>query len=315
MQPVGLTSIPSSSSQLARFRHFFRMKVKFMNLFPMTIKARRFALPIVCLVLALMGAAQVKAQDVSTYLTDKIYQGSGTINLLKDVSAATLDQYLKASSELLLGIDVNENASGNETSTSMGIAIKSMTLYLKTTTGDFAFSNVFTNTTATLTTAGGGTGTYYTAFGQAGSSNLTGSTGFNMAALDDVIQLKDISFTGTILSANLAVSFVSTDPKGGANNTFFDFSGGFEDFALLSRADAVTLEQAAIGVAGSPSTITYATAPLSETLLAPTTTTTNPSSGGGAPAAPGAPLPSIWLFMAAAILMLLKVRTRRMEMA
>lgn len=289
--------------------------------------ARRFGAVLGLVSWMAVGGGVLRAQDTSTKLTDKIYQGSGVIDLLKDVSAATLQSYLASSSGLLLGVDVNENASGNETSDSLGVAIRSMTLRLTTTAGDFAFSDVFTNATALIKDSSGATAEYYTLFGQAGSSQITSSTtGFNLSSFDDLLELRDVSFSGDIIGAKIEVAFVSTVAKGGANELFFDFSGGFEDFALLSRADAISLESAAIGLADAPSTVTYESAPVSETILAPAPTpapapTTDvaispaPAGGGVAPAssAPGAPLPPVGLFAAAAALFLLRERIQKLR--
>src|SRR5512133_2698255 len=63
---------------------------------------------LLCLLLLLLGAAQVKAQ-IPAVLTDRIYQGSGTINLLKDVSSSTLQSYLQNNGIARLGVDLNEN--------------------------------------------------------------------------------------------------------------------------------------------------------------------------------------------------------------
>ena len=292
---------------------------------PVMRNIRRFPRRVVGLAgLVLLACSPVHAQDTSTLLTDKIYQGSGVIDLLKNVSAGTLSSYLKASSGLLLGVDVNENAAGNETSNSLGVAIQSMTLRLTTTTGDFAFSDVFTSTTAVMKDANGVTDTHYTLFGQAGSSQLTSSTtGFNLSSFDDLVELRNVAFTGDILGAKLEVAFVQTATKAaGANESFFDFSGGFEDFALLSRADALQVEAATIGTADAPTTVTYTAVPITETILAPvvadttpttTTTTSTPTTepvvvSTGAAAAPGAPLPPVGLFAAAACLLLFKTR-------
>jgi hypothetical protein len=273
------------------------------------------------LALAGAGLAAADAQTVdSTYLTDKIYQGSGVVDLLKDVSPETLAAYFAGNTTLLLAVDVNENASGNETSTSMGVAISAATLTLRTTAGDFAFSDVFTNTSASLTSTSGTTQDYYTLFGQSGSSNLTSSTtGFDLSRFDDLLELRNVSFTGEILSANLAISFVSTATRTGENESFFDFSGGFEDLALLNRVEAIQLEGANIGLEGAPSTITYETAPVSETVLAaPVAETSGDTATGGAvtggglagTSAPAAPLPPGVLLAGAAGLFLLGARER-----
>ncbi len=246
---------------------------------------------LVPLALAMLGAAAFA--DFSTLLTDKVQQGSGTIDLLKNMTATQLQDYLTQNGMLKLGVDVNENASGNETAKSEGVALKNVSLTITTTAGTFTFSNFVTGDTAMIQEAGTTTEQqFYTVFGQAGSSQLTSSTSsFNLAAYDDVILLQNVSFQGQILSASLNVQLLSTSTlKGDNNESFFDFSGGFEDMALLSSTDARMLETAKIGIADAPPSIVYTTAPptVMTTLLAeptpvaapapvPTTTTTAPA--------------------------------------
>lgn len=211
-----------------------------------------------CLMLlsSLAGAQEI----VSRTLTDAIYRGDGVINLLKDISGNELTQYFNQSGGLLLlGADINENNSGNESSTSQGVAIKQVQLSISTTDGDFTFSDFFTNTTAMLREAGSTTSSeYYTMFGQGGSSQLTGAGGFNLATFDDVLWLEQIFLTGTITRAELSITFLETPTSRPTEaESFFDFSGGFEDFALLAMADAILLEEAAIGMADAPSEVEY----------------------------------------------------------
>lgn len=249
---------------------------------PLTCSGAQATLRLGIAALVLLGVASPgRAQTIPSVLTDTISQGAGTIDVLKDVSAGALDEYLDANGKLILGIDVNENASGNESSTSMGIAIESLALVLTTTTGTFTFNDFYTSTTASLVAAGSTTAkNYYTAFGQSGSSNINGSTStFNLSAFDDVIYLNVGVYSGTILSASLQVQFLQTAPTG-SNNAFFDYSGGFEDLALLGAADANTLEAANIGTASAPSTVTFA----SQTLAPVPPTPTSP--GGPAPPLP-----------------------------
>ena len=117
--------------------------------------------------------------------------------------------------------------------------------------------------------------TFHTLFGKGGSSALTGSTaGFNLGQLDDVIQIRDVAFQGTLLSARVNVQLLETSAtRTQGNETFFDFSGGFEDFALLGAGDAAVLEAANFGVAASPEGISF----------------------NSADTTPGAPTPPLWL--------------------
>lgn len=257
-----------------------------------------------------LGAIQGFTQYSSVYLTDKIQQGAGVIDLLKDVAVADLQNRLTTQGGLLFAVDVSENSSGNETNSSQGVAIAAVTLRLKTTAGDFSFSDVFSNTTATIRNDAGVVQDYYTLFGKAGSSNLTSSTtGFDLARFDDLLELRNVSVSGDILDAKLEVAFVRTNPRDGANEEFFDFSNGFEDFALLNRLDAIQLESTAIGIADAPTTVSYTSAAVEETILAPTKTA-NPTLP-----APGAPLPPMKLMIAAVVVVAVVAFRRRKGIA
>ncbi|MBB5350893.1 hypothetical protein HNR46_001127 [Haloferula luteola] len=244
------------------------------------------------------------AQDVtSRALTDAIYRGDGVINLLKDISGSALTSYFtQTGGLLLLGADVNESNSGNESRDSLGVAIKQVQLSITTTAGDFTFSDFFTNTTAQLRENGSSVSSdYYTLFGQAGSSNITGNA--NLGTFDDVMWLENVTFTGEILSANLQITLLDTPTKNATGNeSFFDFSGGFEDFALLSAADAAQIDDANIGVSAAPSDINFATTRSVGEAIAAATAGTSPAPEAGAPAPitspPAAPAPP-WLFAAA----------------
>ena len=201
-----------------------------------------------CLTL-LVSAGFAAGQDSSRSLTDRIQRGSGTINLLRNLSAESLSDYLNVDGTLRLGIDVSENARGIENSSSLGIAIKSLELILVTTAGTFSFDDVFTGTIALIRETGTAQdNSFNVLLGQARRNSLTSSTpGFDLGRFDDVIQVRDIQYEGTILSANINVSFLDTPGSGRANDEFFDFSGGPEDFSLLSTSDAAALDALEIG--------------------------------------------------------------------
>jgi hypothetical protein len=230
-----------------------------------------------CCVLLLSHAG---AQEVvSRKLSDAIFRGDGVINLLNNISGSELTQYFNQTGGLLLlGADVNEDNSGNESSTSLGVAIKQVQLSISTTAGDFSFGDFYTSTTAMLREAGSTTSSeYYTMFGQGGSSQITGSGAFDLSSFDDVMWLENIMLTGTITRAELSITLLTTpSSRTSSSESFFDFSGGFEQFALLATADAVLLEEADIGVAAAPTGVTFTpTETVTEAIVAaaPTTTT------------------------------------------
>lgn len=207
--------------------------------------------------LALLFGMHARA-EIPTILTDTIKSGSGTIDVMKDVSAAELEEALSGGT-LYLGVDLNEDASGLEKSTSQGVAIKEMELIIQTTEGTFSFKTFYTNTTAMITEKGSTEAAeYHTLFGQTGSSDISSATaGFDLSTFDDVIEIQGIDFTGQVLSAEVRVTFLDTAKNGGDNEQFFDYSAGFEEFAILSSRDAQTLDNADIGLDAAPTSVTY----------------------------------------------------------
>lgn len=265
------------------------------------------------LLLVWSGIAAGQDALVSQRLTDAIYRGDGVIDLFNDLTAEQLAEFIDSGGgRLLLGVDVNENNSGNETSTSLGVAIEQIQLAISTSEGDFTFSDFYTNTTAVLRDAGSGVESeFYTLFGQSGSSQITGGNGFDLATYDDVLWIDNISLGGaTILGAELRVTFLETPSGSSATEaeSFFDFSGGFEDFALLSAADAIVLEDAATGVSEAPSSLVFSEETSASELLA--SEVTPPVT-----VIPGAPLPPLWLFGAFGVLAFVRQLNNRNERA
>lgn len=259
---------------------------------------KRFATAsrMIATLLGILFSASSLQAEIPTVLTDRIFKGSGTINLLKDMTGGELSSYLSSNGNLSLGIDLNEHSRGTESASSVGVAIQNISLMITTTAGTFSFSDIYTNTTAMIQAEGSNTAdSYYTLFGRNGSSQITSSKGrFDVSAFDDLIKVQNVSVTGEILSASVNVTFLDTDTSGGgANEDFFDFSAGFEDFAVFSAADAKILEAANFGVSAAPSSVTY------------------DSSTPESP--PGAPLPPLPLIAALGVLALMCQSRRAKE--
>lgn len=242
------------------------------------MRIRNFVLPGLTTLLALSNVALSQTIQ-STVLTDRIYRGDGVIDLLKNISGNNLSSYFNQTGGLLLlGADINEDASGNESNKSMGVAIKAAQLAIKTTAGDFTFSNFFTGTTAMLRAAGSTTASsYYTMFGQGGSSQITGTGPTDISRFDDVMWFENVAVTGAITSAKLRITLLDTPTsRPTAAESFFDFSGGFEEFALFSKADAVLIESANLGTTDAPSGINYVTNPVNAVTAIQTAIAANP---------------------------------------
>jgi hypothetical protein len=244
------------------------------------------ALPMAFVAAVMIGLAGLLPgahAQVPTLLTDKIYQGSGTINLLKDISAANLQAYLQQNGGALFGVDLNENLAGNETGSSIGVAIKSIELVITTTTGTMTFRDFYTSTSAMIRESGtSASQEFYTLFGTSGSASINGgTTDFDPSALEDVVAIRSISFTGTLLSAQLNVTFLRTANTGSqGNETFFDWSGGPEDFALINTTTAQAIEANAAGIQAAPTSVSYTSGDSAATVIS-----------RAAPTAPGAPCP------------------------
>jgi len=206
--------------------------------------------------LAIFFASAARA-EIPTILSDKIHKGSGIIDIMRNATGEELDSYL-ASGDVYLGVDLNEDAGGNESSTSLGVAIDQMELVITTTDGEFTFDEFYTNTTAMIEEAGTmQTQEYYTLFGSTGSNEISGSTtDFDLTQFDDVVELRNVEYSGTILSAELRVSFVDTSGSG-ETETFFDYSDGFEEFAILSASDAGLLDDSDIGLSDASSSLSF----------------------------------------------------------
>lgn len=94
--------------------------------------------------------------------------------------------------------------------------------------------------------------------------------------------INGVSFAGDILSASLAVTFLDTaKTRGDTNESFFDYSGGPEDFALLSAYAAQTIETASAGVTTASDTVVFTTDTSTAATYVPP-----PTSGAPAPPLP-----------------------------
>lgn len=243
------------------------------------------------LIMALLVTATVSQAQIPTILTDTIKQGDGVIDVIQDVSPASLQDYL-SDGTMFLGVDVNEDASGLEKASSQGVAIKEMELLIQTTAGDFSFTSFYTNTTAMIREAGATEAAeFHTLFGSSGSNEISSTSGtdFNISAFDDVIEIRDVVFAGDITGAQIRVKFVDTARNATDTEAFFDYSAGFEEFAILTEGDAQLLDNANIGFADAPETVQF---------------TASTPSGGDIDSPSGAPLPP-WALLAGLPLLLL----------
>jgi hypothetical protein len=200
-----------------------------------------------------IGTSESIAMDffVSRPLRDKIHKGSGVIDILKNVTPEDLKKYFCESNGILfIGVDVNEEASGNESARSVGVALSEVILTVVTTDGSFSFRNFGTSTTAAIKENGSPIAKrFYTLFGDIGSNEIAGKK----VAGDDVMWINDVFFTGDVISATLYVFLVDTGKKPKTpNEQFFDYSNGYEELSILNATDAIKIEERRTGIDRAP---------------------------------------------------------------
>lgn len=198
----------------------------------------------------------------STRLKDVIAQGHGEIDLLhaavqsNSLSMAKLEQFrLDNGGQLAFAVDVNENASGSESSHSQGVAIEYARVEITIGSQVHTFDRFSTHTQSVLAPAGENSRSlFYTLIGDSGSRLITGSTGsdINNSSFDATIRIPVDIDIGSASSAKLIVQLLETNDALGDPEAFYDFSGGFEDLAIVTATDATALDQTAAGRTDAP---------------------------------------------------------------
>jgi LruC domain-containing protein len=194
----------------------------------------------------------------SVVLTDRIAgnTGIGNINLLKDIAPSSLETFRQENGgKLILGIDINESANGSEKAETQAVTIESLTLTIVKDNQTFTYTNFSTDTMAELLKEGAiEKKLYYTCLGRTGSNNIAGNTVRNNFDSTIKITVPD-SLAGNITSATLSIILLDTKKWKQDPEMFYDFSGGFEDLALINQADAIFLDDANNGKDKAPDVI------------------------------------------------------------
>jgi hypothetical protein len=214
------------------------------------------------LILLGLAANPVSAIE-STRLTDVINSnGSGDIDLFNPstngrvIDGPALEQFrLDNNGQLVFAVDVNEAANGSEKSSSQAVTIDTATLILTMGGTDYTYG-VFTTTTRTLLARKGETNRslYYSLIGDSGSNRITtnSSSDIYASSFDSTLSFDvpdDISGT---TAARLLVTLLDTNVQLGDPEAFYDFSNGFEDVAIITKADADYLNDLGAGQAEAP---------------------------------------------------------------
>jgi LruC domain-containing protein len=203
---------------------------------------------------------------LSIKLSDVIKsQGTGNIDLLKDVTPAQLEA-LRVNNDgtLVLGVDINEDASGSEKASSQGVAIKSVRFTAGFDDGsqlvlDSADGCCFSETQALLAEAPDTIRQpFYTLLGESGSSRISSANSIQ-DAFDSTLKIElSEALHGAgrrLTSALVQIVLLQTNDTLGDPEAFYDFSAGFEDLALLNAADTVFLDSYAAGRDEAPTVI------------------------------------------------------------
>lgn len=254
----------------------------------------------------LLPFARAQAEQSSIRLADVIRsQGSGTINLMlgtgnQVISAAALEAFRQmhadtstgtARNYLALAIDVNENSKGLETGTAQGITIEQVTLSVTRPSGTRTYTEFRTRTRALIADSSSRTRSYrYTALGEAGSSRITGANDIQNV-FDSTLDIFVPDSLADATSATLSVRLLDVNKSLGEPEGFYDYSGGYEDLALVNRPDArflnVTLPQTAQFRTLAPGAEVVPGVVTTDTATPATTTTTTTSTWSYLPSASG----------------------------
>lgn len=238
-----------------------------------------------------LAAPMVQAQTLTSQrLSDTVKDGTGDINLLRDFTAAQLEAFRAASGgKLVFAVDVNENASGTEKASCQAVTVADAWLELRYADGSTrvnGHAGGFSTETQALVAKSGDTvrRTWYTVLGEAGSNRITGSSKIQQE-FDSTLKITVPQSLAGVTSAVLKVRLLEVDPKKADPEAFYDFTGGFEDLALITPADTrffdvelpkkSTFRQDAPGAELSPEGTATATANSTTTSTGSTSTSTS----------------------------------------
>ncbi len=213
---------------------------------------------------AVQAATSVKLKDVIA-----AQSGTGAIDLFnpQDPKAVINGPALEAlrseaGGKLVFGVDINEAANGTEKATTQAVTVKSVTLTVALGSGTKTYQSTTptdpdncctTETQTALLAAAGSTqrqGPYFTLIGHTGSNGITGDKTLN--GIDSTLTVKVPDDLTDAKSAILTIVLLQTNTGLGDPEAFYDFSGGFEDLALLNVPAANTINAEAAGRAEAP---------------------------------------------------------------
>ncbi len=221
------------------------------------MKSHHYTSKIVTAVIALAGFA-VAWTTLHAALTPTSYQlsdviaggsgnsaGKGSIDVFRTKQVTLTGPDLEAfraesagGKTLSFVVDVNENASGLETSRAMGVAIKSARLEVVSPSGTVNYNRFWTETQALIAEKGASTRRlWYTLLGDSGSNGITGRKIGN-TVYDSTLKFEVTQSLATATKVTLVIELLNTDSSFGDPENFHDYTGGFEDLALITKEKA-----------------------------------------------------------------------------
>lgn len=217
-------------------------------------------------VLGIMLAGMANAQ-VSIRLTDVIKsQGTGNIDLFKDVTAMQLeDLRLDNDGMIVLGVDVNESSDGTEKASTQAITVKSVkmtVLFQDNSQKVYGTDNDFFTETQALLAEYPETQRlpYYTLLGESGSSRITANNDIQ-GEFDSTLKihvpdsLYDTALGIEAVSVVIEIVLLETNTSLGDPEAFYDYTNGFEDLALLNAEDTLFIDDYGSGRDEAPTVV------------------------------------------------------------
>ena len=199
----------------------------------------------------------------SSRLTDVIKSsGSGNIDVFNPsatgriIDGPVLEAFRQDNNnQVVFAVDVNEAASGSEKASSQAVTIDTAQLVV-TIDGTQRVYDSYATITRTLLARKSQTNRslYYSLIGDSGSSRITSnsSSDINGSSFDSTLTFDVPDDISTATAARLVITLLDTNVQLGDPEAFYDYSNGFEDVALITRADAILLDDLEAGQAEAP---------------------------------------------------------------
>lgn len=205
----------------------------------------------------LLVSVPVFAQE-SIRLADTIKSGVGDINAFdgqgKAVITATQIEALRIDNNgyVVLGVDINEAASGTEKAETQGVTVESVALTALINGEVKTYTEFKTQTQSIVAKAGSeNRESYYTLIGATGSNAITGSK-IDGSGYDSTLAIRVDDALDMASAITIAIRFLDTNVSLGDPEAFYDYSAGFEDLALINASDKFFLDEQAAGRDGAP---------------------------------------------------------------